>query len=179
MESQAYIKNVPSSPKKMRFLAADVRRLTPVKALDALLYTPKKSARLLRNALLSAISNAKRTFAIDEDLLQFKALIIEEGIKMRRFRAGSKGMAKPYRRKFSHIKIVLTAKNASSSSIARVEKKSSDSVEEAVVVSEPKKSVKKQNASITKPKNINVTNTKPVKKPVAQRATVRMTRGDK
>jgi large subunit ribosomal protein L22 len=145
MESQAYIKNVPSSPKKMRLLAADVRRLSPVAALDVLMYTPKKSARLLRNALLSAISNAKSTLRTSEDLLQFKALIIEEGIKLRRFRAGSKGMAKPYRRKLSHIKIVLTArtpKSASSKSLVQSAPKVENGVEEAVVVKEEKKTSK-------------------------------------
>jgi len=150
MEVRAYIKNVPSSPKKMRFTAANIRSMSPVKAIDVLLYTPKKSAQLLRQALLSAVSNAKSTFGTSEDLLQFKSLIIEEGIKIRRFRAGSKGMAKPYRRKFSHIKIVLTTseKVASASSTSAVSDTSSE-VKKANDEPEEKKEIEK--SKVTKP----------------------------
>ncbi len=110
MESRAYIKNVPVSPKKMRFVANSVRGLKPAEAVQILRYTNKKGAVILREAMLSAMANAKQTFRTSEDLLQCKALIIEEGIKMRRYRAGSKGMARPYVRAFSHIKIVLITK---------------------------------------------------------------------
>lgn len=110
MESQAYIKNVPVSPKKMRFVANSVRGMKPAEAVQVLRYMNKKGAVILREAMLSAMANAKQTFRTSEDLLQCKALIVEEGLKMRRYRAGSKGMAKPYVRAFSHIKIVLTTK---------------------------------------------------------------------
>ena len=103
-----YIKNVKITPKKLRFLVTDLKKQSPSQAMHTLYYTPKKGAEFLRKAIGSALSNAKKTMNIDESLLQFKSVIVEEGIRLKRYRAGSKGMAKPFRRKYSHIKIVLT-----------------------------------------------------------------------
>ncbi len=103
-----YIKNVKITPKKLRFLVTDLKKQSPSQAMHTLYYTPKKGAEFLRKAIGSALSNAKNTMNIDESLLQFKSVIVEEGIRLKRYRAGSKGMAKPFRRKYSHIKIVLT-----------------------------------------------------------------------
>jgi len=111
-EFKVYIKNVKISPKKLRFLVGDVKRQTPVQAVHTLMYTQKKGATFLRKAISSALSNAKNTMNIDEDLLQFKSVSIEEGLRLKRFRAGSKGMAKPYRHEYSHIKLVLVTKDA-------------------------------------------------------------------
>ncbi len=111
MEAKAYIKNIKISPKKLRFLVTDIKKYKPTDALDYLLYTPKKGARLFYKAIKSAVSNAKTKLNISEDLLQFKALVIEEGQKLKRYQAGGRGVVKPYVRRYSHIKIVLTAQN--------------------------------------------------------------------
>lgn len=110
MESLTYIKNVDLSAKKMRFMLDAIKKMKPLQALDHLLYTAKKPARLYYSAIKSAISNAKQTLKTSEDLLEFKTLLIEEGRKIKRFRAGSKGMAKPIVRRFSHIKIILVSR---------------------------------------------------------------------
>ncbi len=107
-EVTVYIKNVKITPKKLRFLVSDLKKQSPSQAMHTLYYTPKKGADFLRKAIGSALSNAKNTMNIDESLLQFKSVIVEEGIRLKRYRAGSKGMAKPFRRKYSHIKIILT-----------------------------------------------------------------------
>jgi large subunit ribosomal protein L22 len=107
MEIKAYIKYNKVTPKKLRFLIDDVKKKTPVSALNYLFYSPRKSAKLLYKAIKSAVDNAKSTFKIDENLLKFKTLIVEMGPSLRRHRAGSKGSAKPFTRKMSHIKIVL------------------------------------------------------------------------
>lgn len=114
----AYIKNVKLSPKKLRFLLDDVRKLSPARALAHLLYTQKKGARILYKAISSAIHNAKSTLKISDDLLQFKLLTIEEGQKLKRYRSGGRGTMKPFVRKFSHIKIILTARDAEKVTIA-------------------------------------------------------------
>jgi hypothetical protein len=85
----------------------EVKRFTPVQALDYLMYSPKKSARIYYKAVQSAIENAKNTLKVNADMLQFKLFTIEEGPVMKRFNAGSRGTAKPIKKKFSHIKIVL------------------------------------------------------------------------
>lgn len=107
MEAKAYIKNVAISPKKIRFLLKDVKRMPPAQALHHLRYTNKEPARHLYKAIQSALTNAKNTLNASEDLLQFKVLAVEEGRKLKRFRPGGRGMAKPYVHKYSHIKVIL------------------------------------------------------------------------
>lgn len=111
MEARAYIKNVAISPKKIRFLLAEVKRMAPVQALHHLRYTNKAPAKFLYKAIQSALTNAKNTLSTGEDMLQFKVLTVEEGRKLKRFRPGGRGMAKPYVHKYSHIKVVLMARS--------------------------------------------------------------------
>ncbi|MCX7880905.1 MAG: 50S ribosomal protein L22 [Patescibacteria group bacterium] len=107
MEAKAYIKNVKISPKKLRFLLPEVKKLKPLEALDYLFYTPKKGARILYQALKSAIDNAKKTLKIKEDLLKFKVLTVEEGQKLKRYQPGGRGTVKPIVKRMSHIKVIL------------------------------------------------------------------------
>jgi len=107
MEFKAYIKNVKISPKKLRFFLPSIKKLTPRESLDYLYYIPNKAAKVLYKAIKSAIDNAKNISKIKEDLLKFKLLVIEEGLKLKRYRPGGRGTIKPFRRRYSHIKIIL------------------------------------------------------------------------
>lgn len=107
MESLTYIKNVHISPKKLRFIISDVKKHTPVDSVQHLFYMENKAAKILYKALKSAIASAQSTLKVREDMLQFKLLTVEEGQKLKRYRAGSRGMARPYVRRHSHIKIIL------------------------------------------------------------------------
>jgi len=109
MESRAYIKNLKISPKKLRFLLPTIKKMTPAESLAYLFYTTKKGAKFFYQAIKSAINNAKQTMKVNEDVLKFKLLTVEEGRKLKRYQPGGKGVAKPIRKKYSHIKIILTA----------------------------------------------------------------------
>ena len=139
-EFQVYIKNVKISPKKLRFLTANIKKQSPAQAVHTLMYTQKKGATFLRKAISSALSNAKNTMNIDAGLLQFKSVSIEEGLRLKRFRAGSKGMAKPFRHEYSHIKMVLTTGNDTDKSIKSVKsiKLEEKKVEEPKIVKDVK-----------------------------------------
>ena len=112
MEAQAYIKNVRVTPKKLRFLLPEVRKLAPQAAIDRLLYVEQKPAKMLRQAIQSAVANAKIVLKVHEGALTFKTLTVEEGHKMKRYKAGGRGTAKPFVRQFAHIKVVLIAKKS-------------------------------------------------------------------
>lgn len=109
MEIKTYSKNLRISPKKLRFLLPEIKRLTPVDALVHLLYTPNRSAKIFYNSVKSAVTNAKNVLKVDEKILRFKHLSVEEGQKLKRFRAGGRGTAKPILRRFAHINIILEA----------------------------------------------------------------------
>jgi large subunit ribosomal protein L22 len=107
MEVKAYIKNVKTSPKKLRFMIANIKKLSPDSALDYLFYTNKKSAKVFYKALKSAISNIKKVKDINENSIKFKQISIEEGQKLKRYRSGGRGGVKQFKRKYAHIKIIL------------------------------------------------------------------------
>ena len=110
MESVTYSKNLKISPKKLRFLLFNLKKQSPDRALELLMYMPKKSAKILYQVIKSAIVNAKNTLKVGDNLLKFKTLGIDEGNKLKRFQPGGRGTAKPYVKRFSHVKVVLEAR---------------------------------------------------------------------
>lgn len=111
MESKTYLKNLRESPKKLRFFLPEIKKRKPAMALDFLYYAPQKAAKVMYKALKSALSNAKNTLKVDENLLEWKLLTVEEGYKLKRYRPGGRGTPKPFKIRFAHIKIILGAKS--------------------------------------------------------------------
>ena len=111
MESTTYLKNIRIAPKKLRFLQHDLKKYAPTQALEVLRYTPRHSARIWRKALQTAINNAKQSLKVTENMLELKALAVDQGYVLKRYRAGARGTAKSIKKRFSHIKIVLGTKN--------------------------------------------------------------------
>ena len=109
METKAVFKNIKISPKKLRMLLTDVKRLTPERSLDYLYNTPKKGAKLLYKLVKSAISNAKNSFKVEGNLLKFRALTVDQGQTLKRFKAGGRGTVAPIKRRFSHVTIILSS----------------------------------------------------------------------
>lgn len=138
METKAYFINLPVSPKRARFYLPAIKKLKPIDSLDYLFYERTDASVILYKAIKSAISSARQILKVEDNLLNFKLLTVEQGQKLKRFRPGSRGNAKPINRRMSHIKIILEAK---------VEKK----VEPKVGVKEAKElksKVKSQNSKI-------------------------------
>lgn len=107
MEITTIQKYIHTSPRKLRLVADVVRKMAPVKALDILRVTPKAAAKQLSQALETVLANARQA-GIDDSRVNFKMIEIDESVAMRRFRAGTRGRVKPYKRRMSHIKIVLS-----------------------------------------------------------------------
>lgn len=107
MEVTTIQRYIHTSPRKLRLVADMVRKMEPTKALDVLRITPKVAARDLAKALKVVLANAKQA-GLSPEKSTFKKLEVDESMKMRRFRAGTRGRVKPYKRRMSHIKIVLT-----------------------------------------------------------------------
>ena len=109
MESITYLRNIKITPKKLRFFVPIIKKMNPIEAIGALSYTPGKPAKIFFKAVKSALANAQQTLKLKGELLQFKTLSIDEGQKLKRFNPGSRGNAKPFIKRFSHIKIILQA----------------------------------------------------------------------
>lgn len=107
MEIIAIQKYIHNSPRKMRLVADLVRNMTPAQALVSLQFTNKAAALPLTKAINTALANAKQK-NLDSEKLSFKTLEINEGPKLKRFHAQARGRVNPYKKKMSHIKIVLS-----------------------------------------------------------------------
>ena len=105
MEAQTIQKYLHTSPRKLRLVADLVRQLAPERALEVLKYTQKAAAVDLSKAIKTIMANVK---AKGMENIKFKTIEINEGPKMKRFRAGAKGRARPYKRRMSNIKIVVS-----------------------------------------------------------------------
>jgi large subunit ribosomal protein L22 len=108
MQIQAYTKYARMSPRKLRDVAREIQGRNAAEALDLLSFIPRKSARLLRKTLRSAVANAENNENLVADNLTVHRAIVEEGPQLKRFRPVARGAAHPYSKHTSHIRIVLT-----------------------------------------------------------------------
>lgn len=107
MEIKTYQKYIHTSPRKLRLVADMIRGMEPTRALDVLRVTPKNAAKDLVKALETVLGNVRQA-GMDVGKVGFKAVEINESMVLRRFHAGTRGRVKPYKRRMSHIKIVLS-----------------------------------------------------------------------
>lgn len=112
MESKAVLRLARVSTRKACLVADLIRGADVGEALEILSFTRRKPARLLRGVLLSAVANAEHQASrsnrnLDIDRLYVKAVFIDQGPSLRRFRPRARGMATRIRKKTSHITVVL------------------------------------------------------------------------
>jgi len=110
MEYSATTKYVRSSTRKVRLVADSIRKLSPVAALTSLSHAPKSAAQPMMKTIASAIANAKQK-GIEEAVLRFKTIEIMGGPVMKRFNAVSRGQAHAYKKRMTHIRVILEDKN--------------------------------------------------------------------
>ncbi|KKU88282.1 hypothetical protein A3A64_01630 [Candidatus Gottesmanbacteria bacterium RIFCSPLOWO2_01_FULL_48_11] len=107
MEYSATAKYVRVAPRKLRLVADSIRRLTPARALLQLSQVTKRGGIPLSAVIESAIANAKQK-NVSTDLLRFRMIEVMGGPVMKRWHAVSKGTAHAYKKRMTHIRIVLT-----------------------------------------------------------------------
>jgi large subunit ribosomal protein L22 len=94
-------------PRKVREIASLVKKLRPVDAIVKLGFIRKRGSDLLAKVIKTAVSQAKSQGIGDTDLV-FKEIQVGEGPRLKRGRAVSRGRWHPYRKRMSHIRVVLT-----------------------------------------------------------------------
>jgi large subunit ribosomal protein L22 len=106
----AKIKNLRCSPQKMRLIADLIRGCHVQKALDILYYADKKSAAMMRKALISVLANAEMNHELDVDELFVVAVSVDIGGRLKRWRARAKGRGARILKPLSHINITVGKK---------------------------------------------------------------------
>jgi large subunit ribosomal protein L22 len=107
MEITAKLNKLRIAPRKMRLLADLIRGKEAQRARALLALDLKRGALPLRKLLDSAIANAKNNFHLDEKSLVIYKIMVDEGVKLKRWRARARGRANRIEKKTSHITIVL------------------------------------------------------------------------
>ena len=111
----AKVKDVPSSPRKMRLVADTVRGVEVNHALDLLKFSKKAPSKVLETLLRSAIANweAKnqdKTKELDNGNVIVKTIMVDEGRTLKRIRPCPQGRAGRIRKRSNHVTIILDVK---------------------------------------------------------------------
>ena len=119
MEAKATARTVLIAPRKARLVVNLVRGKDVSDAMAILNNLNKKSARLTKKVLVSAVANAENNFKMDKNNLyvgsftkrQIKEAYINDGPIMKRRRIGSRSHIDRHDKKTSHITIVVAERN--------------------------------------------------------------------
>jgi large subunit ribosomal protein L22 len=106
----AYLKNVPSSPRKMRLVVDLIRGERVSRALNILKYEPQQAAARLEKLLLSAISNwesKNSDVKLEEADLFVKEVFVDGGRQLKRLRPAPQGRAHRIRKRSNHVTLVV------------------------------------------------------------------------
>lgn len=106
----AVLKNCPTSPRKMRLVADQIRGKSIDKALSILKFSPKEASKKLEKLILSAISNWQSKNE-NEDIEKAKLFIneikVDGGKMLKRLRPAPQGRAHRIRKRSNHVTVVL------------------------------------------------------------------------
>ena len=109
----AYLKDVPTSPRKMRLVADIIRGVDAFQALSILKFESKHPAAKLEKLLLSAIANWQSHHP-DTDPgkagLFVKEIFVDGGKILKRLRPAPQGRAHRVRKRSNHVTLVVDRK---------------------------------------------------------------------
>ena len=110
MEARAILRNVPTSPRKMRLVVDLIRGQKVSKALAILKHQPQSAAPVLHKVLLSAVANWQQKnedIKLEDSDLYVKSAFIDGGKMLKRLRPAPQGRAHRIRKRSNHITIVI------------------------------------------------------------------------
>lgn len=114
----AKLNGCPTSPRKMRLVADQIRGVEIEKALAILKFSPKEAARNLEKLTLSAINNWQQKNEeadIENAGLYVKEIYVDSAGMLKRLRPAPQGRAHRIRKRSNHVTMVLGTKNQSNS----------------------------------------------------------------
>ncbi|MGH8222348.1 MAG: 50S ribosomal protein L22 [Woeseiaceae bacterium] len=105
MQVEATLRYAKISPQKCRLMADLIRGKNVDEALKTLSFAPKKSARIVKKVLESAIANAEHNHGADIDELKVSKIEVNDAPSYGRYRARAKGRGARIIKRNSHITI--------------------------------------------------------------------------
>lgn len=110
MQTTAQLNNLRIAPRKVRLVARAIKGMDIVKAERQLNFLTKRSADPLNKLLKSAIANAENNLGLVKENLFIKDVIVNEGVKIKRFMPRAMGQAGLIQKRTSSVKVVLAEK---------------------------------------------------------------------
>jgi len=107
MKATAKLRYIRIAPRKVRLVADRIRGKRVQEAQSVLDFTTNKASLPILKTLLSAVSAARNNFEGKETNLYISKITIDEGPKLKRYRARARGAAFPIQKKTSHVTIVI------------------------------------------------------------------------
>jgi large subunit ribosomal protein L22 len=115
MEAIAKLSNVPSSPRKMRFVIDLIRGKNVNIALSILKHESKHGAAKVEKLLLSAIANwqaKNEDLRIEDADLYVKTVFVDSGRVLKRLRPAPQGRAHRIRKRSNHVTIIVDSRTS-------------------------------------------------------------------
>jgi len=107
VETVAKLKYARISAQKARLVADQIRGMSVDQAINALTFSTKKGAKIIKKVLESAIANAEHNNGADIDELIVSRIHVDEGPIFKRFRARAKGRGNRILKRTSHITVAV------------------------------------------------------------------------
>lgn len=109
----ATFRSIPSSPRKMRYVADLVRGMEVSKALATLKFNSKDAAKDLEKLLRSAIANweQKNERKAEDGELYITKIFVDEGPTLKRMRPAPQGRGYRIRKRSNHVTLFVDTKN--------------------------------------------------------------------
>ena len=108
----ASLRNVPSSPRKMRYVVDLVRGMEVNRALGTLRFSKKAASADVEKLLLSAINNweQKNERKAEDGELYITQIFVDEGVTLKRMRPAPQGRGYRIRKRSNHVTIFVDTK---------------------------------------------------------------------
>jgi len=109
----AKLRNVPTSPRKMRLVADMIRGMEVNRALGVLKFSSKEASAKVEKLLRSAINNweQKNERKADEGELYVSQIFVDGGATLKRMRPAPQGRGYRIRKRSNHVTLFVDAKN--------------------------------------------------------------------
>ena len=108
----AKLKDVPSSPRKMRYVVDMIRGMEVNRALGVLRFSKKAASADVEKLLRSAIAHweAKNDRIAEEVGLYITTVFVDEGVTLKRMRPAPQGRGYRIRKRSNHVTLFVDAK---------------------------------------------------------------------
>ena len=108
----ARLQNVPSSPRKMRYVVDMVRGMEVNRALGTLKFSKKAASEVLEKLLRSAIANweQKNDRKAEDGELYITKIFVDEGVTLKRMRPAPQGRGYRIRKRSNHVTLFVGTK---------------------------------------------------------------------